>query len=271
MKKYITILGCFLAISSNAQTTIADDTTKITLGGKEIIIQNNDDEIDEIDDDSDDEKNVKVSLGNAGAKWSGLYFGANGFLTPNNSMQLNTEDNFMDIDMAKSLNMSWNFASLDIQLGTPHLHLVSGMGFEFNRYGLKRNVRLGYNADSLWGTNDTVNTFDKNFLKATYFHIPLLFQVNTSKHDGKGVHFQVGAIAGVRAGGKQKVKYILNGDKHKENIKGIYNINPFKVSATARIGYDNLTLYANYGLTSLFEKDRGPEVNPFAVGLAFTF
>ena len=271
MKNYITLLGCFLALNSMAQHPIADDTTKINLGGKEIIISSDDEIDDETEEDEGDDKKVKVSLGNARAKWSGLYFGANGFLTPDNSMQLSSEDNFMDIDMAKSLNMSWNFASLDIKLGSPHLHLVSGMGFEFNRYGLKRNVRLQYNADSLWGNADTVNTFDKNFLKATYFQIPLLFQVNTSKYRGKGIHFQVGAIAGVRAGGKQKVKYILNGDKHKENIKGRYNINPFKVSATARIGYDNLTLYANYGLTSLFEKDRGPEVNPFAVGLAFTF
>jgi hypothetical protein len=34
-----------------------------------------------------------------------------------------------------------------------------------------------------------------------------------------------------------------------------------------RIGYGNLDLYASYALTSMFQKNEGPQLYPFSVGI----
>jgi hypothetical protein len=39
---------------------------------------------------------------------------------------------------------------------------------------------------------------------------------------------------------------------------------------TARVGYKEVAIFANYYMTSLFKPDRGPELYPFSIGLAFT-
>ncbi|MDT8413062.1 MAG: hypothetical protein RQ875_11400 [Vicingaceae bacterium] len=46
-----------------------------------------------------------------------------------------------------------------------------------------------------------------------------------------------------------------------------FNTNPFRVSLTTRFGYGRINLFTTCGLTPLFEKNRGPELHAFSVGV----
>ena len=67
---------------------------------------------------------------------------------------------------------------------------------------------------------------------------------------------------------RTKQKYKEDGKNFKKKDKNDFNVNPFQFAATARVGYGDFTLYATYNLTPLFEKDKGPEVIPFTIGLS---
>lgn len=262
MKNSVLTIGLSL-LSCISLAQESDDTTRINLGDKTVIIVSDELDTNYIEFNSNDNEPDADDY----ARWSGFYLGANGLLTPDNSTTLPEEAEFLDIDYTKSFTAQLNLFEYRVNLGTPHVGLTTGFGFEFNRYDMKRNNRLMYNSDSVWGAIDTTVSFDKNFLKTTYIQAPLLLEFNTSKDPDKGLYVAAGVVAGYNIAAKTKYKYELNGDKNKDIVKGHYNINPFKLSATARIGFRNVTLFANYGLTSLFEKSRAPEVNTFSAGI----
>ena len=50
-----------------------------------------------------------------------------------------------------------------------------------------------------------------------------------------------------------------------------YNVNPFSLSYLVEMGWDDLGVFAKYTPTTLFKKDKGPEVQTFTVGLSLNF
>ena len=51
---------------------------------------------------------------------------------------------------------------------------------------------------------------------------------------------------------------------------GSYGMVPFKADYTLRVGYRGVCIWGNYSLTEMFNKNRAPELRPFAVGFGFT-
>jgi len=259
---YTTLILSLLAISAHAQ--ISDDTTRINLSGTTIMIINDDLQCDSLDHE-DDSKDMPDDLTN----WAGFFLGVNGFYTePKKSIGLPQSSELFELDYARSLNASLNIFERRFELGTKHIGLTTGLGFEFNRYEFKRNVRIMQNSDSTWAIEDSLPQYDKNFLKATYLQIPLMLDFTTAAMEKGSISLAAGLIGGVRIGSKTKLKYFEDGDKNKDRVSSDYNLNPIKLSATARLSLGNLTLYANYGLTALFDGDKGPELYPFSVGLS---
>ena len=272
--KTIAIIS-FLLSANLSLGFVSDDTVHFNMGTTEFIIIDKSDSLSDgkntffDSNDSifiDDEQDLD--------RFGGLWIGINGYLSAANSFGLPSEYADFEVDYSpRSINFNWNIIGKRFELGTPHVGLNTGLGLEFNRYELKRNVSLLYNGDSVWSAMpDSASgiTYKKNFLKATYLQVPLILDFTTSKFEDKGFYLGVGVIGGYRIGSKMKVKYESEGDKYKEKISGHYNLNPFKLSATARIGFGKLTLFANYGLTSLFEKNKGPEVYPVSFGISLT-
>jgi hypothetical protein len=97
--------------------------------------------------------------------------------------------------------------------------------------------------------------------------VPLLVEFNTNKNPKKAFHIALGAIGGYKLGSRTRQIMELKGNDIKFIKKDDYNINPFRVSAHASIGYHNFTLYANYALNPLFESGKGPELYPFTIGV----
>lgn len=48
------------------------------------------------------------------------------------------------------------------------------------------------------------------------------------------------------------------------------NISLFRYGVYARLGYGKFSAYGYYALTNVFEKKKGPELRPFAIGLSIT-
>lgn len=270
MKKLITILTVFTAGFVMAQSS--GDTTRFKVGGVEFIIVDHD-TIPANTVDLEDPENPDNEL-NIGDKtyWSGFEVGVN--MLMNSSFQSEFDSKHLEADPSQSFSYSFNFFEQRIRIVKDYFGIVTGMGFTNSRYGFKDDhLRLMSNADSTWGMVDTtlVNGFNKNQLRVNYFNIPLLFQINTSKIEDKNFHFSFGAIGGVRIGSKVKYVYDVFGGENDHKEKGRYNLNPFQLCATVRMGYRDFGIFANYNLLSLYENGKSEAAYPLTFGASFHF
>jgi len=258
-------------------TTEPADTTRFRVGETEFIIinhgdnksdtllVNNDEDGNEKDDDEDGCDGC-AEFGH----WSGFEIGVNSMLNSSNGLNFDT-DKFLEIDPAESFNFAINFAQFELPFKTQHIGLVTGLGFEHSRFGFSNNYVLDFNEDSTYGIMDTTKNFSKNQLRAWYFHIPVLLQFNTSKYESKNVHLAVGVVGGVRMTSKTVQKYDILGGEQKDVAKGKYNLNPYKLTATARLGYKNIGVFANYSMLSLFEEGKTEAAFPLTFGVRLGF
>lgn len=246
------------------------DTVKFTLGHKRLIVVDTQ-PTDSTDGDKelqfspwvedDKKKNFKSYL------WEGVGIGVTGYVTPNNEVSLPAGQQNFELDMARSIGVNLNFGSSRIDIARHGLGLVTGLGLDFKSYAFKNNTVLTLTGDTvIAGVDSTVN-FNKNKLRSTYLQVPLMVDINTSAKSKKGMHLGFGVIGGVRIGSKLKQKYEVDGDPTKIKTRSHYHLRPFTADATLRIGFGQLNFYANYGLLSVFEKGKGPELIPFELGV----
>jgi hypothetical protein len=253
------------------------DTTKIAVGDLKLVMVNEDKLGATIgNDDDDDDVMTDQELKQALTFWGGVDAGVNILLDKNNSTAFTNEHEWLDLDYSRSMSWSFNLLEAKIRLAKDYVGVVTGLGFTYNSYGLKENVRLMANNDSTYAfmvATDNPDSlggyspYTKNKLRASYLRIPLMLEFNTSLDPERTFHVAAGVIGGWNMGTINKVKYEEDGNDVKTRNKGDYNISPFTLDASVRLGYRNFTLFANYGLTPLFEDGKGPEVYPLTVGL----
>lgn len=204
--------------------------------------------------------------------WEGMYLGVNGFLTPSNSLNIGDANRFLELDYSKSVTFGINFADVKIKIVPKYVTLVTGLGIQWNKYGLKNNYNLYYNADSVYGIEEPIINYSKNKLSATYLQVPLMLEIKTHARMSKAFHFGFGVIGGYKLGSNLKQEYNFNGFDSDGKVKGHYQLNPFQLMATARLGYGkHFTVFANYGLMPVFENKKGPDLRPFTVGIYLPF
>ena len=195
--------------------------------------------------------------------WAGFEMGINSFA---NTDYKGFTPNFMDLNHNKSAEVGINFLQYDIglQKNNKNIGLVTGLGFTFNDYRFSNANTI----ENLGGMVHPVvlnpDGLSKSKLSTGYLTLPLLleFQVPVNEY-GKCFFFSGGLIGGLKLGSHTKVKY--NGDKSKNHDD--FNINPFRYGATARIGYKGINLFGTYYFSTFFKNNRGPEMNPFTIGI----
>ncbi len=198
--------------------------------------------------------------------WAGFELGINNFRNKNMELSLPADGDFMELNSAKSWQFALNFMEYTIPIYKNKIGLVTGLGFEWNGYNLKKSVRLHENESGVI-VGDTLGSakFDKNKLNTTYFNIPLILEFQFGNEHP--VHISAGVIGGIKLGSNTKQEYEKDGKKYEDKVRDDYQINDFRYGATVRIGYRALNLFANYELTPLFETNKGPELYPFTIGL----
>jgi hypothetical protein len=269
-------------ITESTDNLNSDDTTKIKLGTKQILIIENKDDIQKgdrkiiIDEDVSDKKENKKNdkdhpNKNDHTHWAGLGINANGFLNSSNKIATKNDSYFLELDYARSIGVNLNLLEKRFPIYKKYIGITTGLGFQFHRYALKNNVDIVVSKDSTFGVENTMINYNKNVIRSTYLQAPLLLEFNTNKNPKKSWHLSVGVVGGIRIGSSLKTKWEDDGKTRKEKLKSNFNLNPFQAYGTAIIGYHNVNLYVNYGLTQLFEEGKGPKFSLVNAGVLFNF
>jgi len=216
---------------------------------------------------NDDEKRFKGS-------WSGFSVGMSNYLDKDFSLSRTTDNEFMDLNTGKSWNMNLNFAQYSINLINNKFGIVTGLGLEWNYYRFDNNNTIQKNDEGV--IVEDASTYagmniQKSKLSTTYATVPILLEFHSSADQNKGVVVSAGVIGAIKIGSNTKIVYKEEGDENKDKKRDDYNLSPLKYGLTARIGVGDWLIYGNYYLTSLFEKDKGPELYPFSIGIALSF
>ena len=238
------------------------DTTRIRIGKKKFIIIDDDDnnQISFENEDFDEDYKFK-------GHFSGIDIGINNYFTSDFSTSLPLSEEYLNLNTGKSWGVNVNFIQQSIGLVKNNIGLVTGMGLEFNNYRFDNNqMILSGDSAVLYANNETQKMYKKNKLVTTYLTVPLIleFQIPVGEKT-KPIYLSVGATGSVKLGSHIKLK---DNNGSKEKNRDDYNLSPLRYGLTARIGYRCLNFFANYSLQPMFEKDKGPELYPFTIGIS---
>lgn len=253
---------------------VESDTMKMKFGKTQVLVINNgegDDEegFDEDDEEVETEEDPRKSR-QSDAHWAGLDLGFMILLDENRENSF-VNNPYWKNDPAKSQVWNLNILEHKFNFGQPFVGLTTGLGFSFTSVAFRDNYILRSSADSIYAVIDTVSSYSKNKLKATYLTVPLMLEFNTSRNEDRSFYLAAGVVGGVRIASKTKRQGELEGKEFKEKVKGPYNLNPFKLDAAVRLGYSDWGIFANYSLLPLFDKGKTVDLYPLTFGLSLNF
>lgn len=209
--------------------------------------------------------------------WAGIEFGINDFLSSDGTMQRPEGYEYLDLRTGNSWNFTFNFAQSTTPIIKDRLAIVGGLGIETSYYRFKdgNNIKRNPTTDII-ELRDLNEEYDlrKSKLRTTYLTTPILLEAQFGKGSSKDrFYISGGVIGGLKLTNVIKAVYQLEGKKQKVIERGTdLNINRWRLGLTARIGYkDYFDFYANYYITSFFEKGLNPELHPFALGVRVNF
>ena len=269
------------------------DTVRVKMGNKRIVVIEKDKKGDKsqrkiIIDEDVSERNDQIHreedkdyglkddkdegfFKNQHASWAGFGIGLNSFMNSNDRFFSESDAPFLVLDYAKSVNVQFNVWDKRFPIYQEFIGVTTGLGFQWNRYGLEKNVDISANADSIYAMNNVAVNYTKNVLRSTYLQIPLLLEFNSNKSEHKNWHLSLGVVGGVRIASSWKTKWEDDGKPLKAKTKDDFNFNSLSANAYAQIGYGNVGLFVQYGLLDVFRPGKGPALSPISGGICFNF
>lgn len=201
--------------------------------------------------------------------WTGLELGINGYLSPDNKIELQEEAELLDLNYGKSIAVNLNLWQQNLVLIRGHLGFVTGLGVSWNNYRFNdKNVTLEKGPQELIIHDVSPYDYKKNKLTVSYLNVPLLLEFQTPGHNqASRFHLSGGINVGLRLGSHTKQMVFIDGEREKFKEHKDFYINPFRYDATARVGWGRINLFASYALNTLFRDGKGPELTPFTAGL----
>lgn len=266
MKKvYMVAMALLLSAPTFAQVEEKEesDTTRFNLGNKEVIVINKGD------------NDVELEVGEAKKKkseahWAGVDFGFT--MLMNDQFQNKFDQHpYWNNDAARSQVWNLNILEHKFNIAKQYFGVTTGLGFSFTSVAFNDNYVLSSTSDTLTAYIDTVNTYSKNKLKATYLTVPLLLEFNTHMDSDKSFYLAAGVVGGVRLASKLKRKGEFDGKEFVQKEKGKYALNSFKADALVRVGYSHWGAFASYSLLPLFDKGKTVDMYPLTFGLSLNF
>lgn len=210
------------------------------------------------------------TTGDGNAIWAGIGINANGFMNANKQLASTTELSFLTLDPSKSIGFQLNFAEKRFPIIKDYLGVVTGLGFQWNRYSIKGDYDFNVVNDTLVATATGIN-YTKNTLSSAYLQAPLLLQISTSKNPNKAWNISAGIVGGVRVDARQIQKWEADDKKNKDKTKDDFQFNPFQASLMAAVGYGDWSLYMTYGLSDVFNEGSAPKVRGVNAGILLSF
>ncbi len=203
--------------------------------------------------------------------WTGFDFGWNNYSSGIFGGALPSEANFMSLNTGSSFMVGLNLWQYDIglQQNNNNFGLITGIGITWNNYRFDSQYILtkddnGYVSYYL----ETEKNISKNKLTTSFLTIPLLMEYQFSlPQSSHRIFINGGLYGGFRMGTHTKIVYSGSSGKGKEKNRGDLNLNSFKYGVSIRAGYRFVKLFGNFDLSPLFQKNQGPELYPWSVGL----
>lgn len=241
--------------NTGVAATNNDDTTRVSIGGKKLII---------IDDKNKTTKEVKTNK--MKKVYSGFELGINGFTTPDLNFSLaNTP--FLNTKLSNSWFYGLNLFELDGHIIKNKLALTTGLGMTWSNYHFETDSQYLTPKSGTLTATPSNGGLSLNKLYTYDLNAPVLikFAPGKNKNPKKGFHLAVGAIFRYMA----TTQVITESDNGKQRVelRDDFNINPFRVDATVRVGYNKVKLFANYALTPYFNSSAAPDIRSFSAGL----
>lgn len=295
MKKIILLVSMVCAShfiyaqqDSTEKAGVEKDTTRITFGNREINIIESDSGTDikvrkkdhesgkwETDEKWSSERKSWRRSGGFKGHLDGVEIGYNGLLNKDMEMSLTGPDAFMSLNGSplKSLNLNVNALQVSRKIAGNYFGVVTSLRLEFYNYVFDNNSSIRKDENGIIVPRAYTQELDKSKLVASYFSIPLLleYQFPAALSRKKRMWIAAGVIGSIKLSSHTKVKYREDGDRRKDKSRDDFNINVLRYSLTARMGYSGFYVYGNYSPVPFFEKNKGPELYPFSVGIGLHF
>jgi hypothetical protein len=271
----LTIVALFLiGLSSYGQEP---DTSKIRIGNKKYTVIIDDGNQLNIITDKDKkvitedlkgpEKKQHRSHHRMDGMWGGFEIGLANFVNSDYKFTLPAGAEFMDLKVANSLDFNFNFAEKSLGIVKNYVGIVTGLGLEYTNYRFTNDFSL---TKTPGGINDEPVDMDlyKNRLGIWHLNLPLMLEFQIPVYgETNRIKISGGVVGGLRIGSRQVQRYMVNDEKQKIKIKDDFYLRNFNYGFTARIGYGDVALFANYYPQTLFKNGMGPEIYPVTVGL----
>ena len=199
--------------------------------------------------------------------WAGVDFGGNQLLNTSYSLYPAGTPKFLETSPEKSFEVNLNL--LEYSFGfTSYFGLVTGLGLNFNDYKFKNRFTIIKDEKGIIQPVELPEgDFRLSKLSTTFITAPLLLEIQIRGWNHDRMFLSAGVIGGVRIHEHTKTK--IGEEKKRDN--GDHNIVPLRWGYTARIGFENLGIFATYYNTPLFEKGLGPKTTPATIGFTFLF
>ncbi len=193
---------------------------------------------------------------------------------------LNTPDTIATKGFARSVNVYFMFdfpfkvdprfsVGLGAGVGTDNMFFDKNAG---------RNLILNNNTAFSFAKNtgkDTLNKYRSIKLSNVYLEAPveLRFMVDP-EHPNKSLKFALGVKVGTMVSAVDKTKFTRDANgftSYTLKEKDRKHFNNLKLAATARIGFGNFGIFAQYMINDFIKEGQGPnQIRPFTAGITLT-
>lgn len=194
--------------------------------------------------------------------------GYNGLLE-NGSTSLSAANQGLNLVNGKSTNVNLTYNHY-FNIYKEYVQVSVGLGLDWNNYRLAGDSTLMPTVPKLaFNPDPAVNTvnFTKNKLLARYATLPVMLHINTAEgENGKSLGISGGLELGYLINGRVKQ---VSEAKGKTKVNDSFNLNELRYGFIGRVNYGSVGIYGKYYPQSTFNKNEGPDLNTFCVGLTF--
>lgn len=166
------------------------------------------------------------------------------------------------VKASTSHNFTLNIIDYNKQIANNWL-VVSGIGTEWSRYHFDGNSALT-KKDGITAFVPAPDGVDYKSTKLLSYYVsfPLLLEYQTSNF-----HISGGPVALFKYYSKSQIKYYEDGRKIIQNMGRDLNMRTFDLRFRLQIGFNDVAIYGYYAPFSMFEKNKGPELRTYTIGL----
>lgn len=257
-----------------------NNTTKVTIPGITIEVDDISDTIAKISmgqkrydivegDDHTYISEVRIPQKRFKGHYSGITMGFNWYVDRDFNTSFEPEQAFMDLNIGKSLSFGINPLqySIGLQKEKNTIGLVLGAGWSVHNYRFNHNYQLVKDNSGMTNGIKLENELSKNKLTISYINIPLMLEFQIPLNNQKNrLIFDIGGYCGFKIGSHTKMIDAQSGSKEKRRPD--LNINPIQYGTIFQLGFKQVKLFGTYNFSTLFNKDKGPELYPVQIGIS---